>query len=144
MNFYEMELRKSLKSDFESGLIRVVGDSSQFFGELAQNYPVSGSKIDWAKVPASIERFEDQEPLQIERFMEFFEEVDARFQLLGDIIYVGDSATDFALEASIEDMRRILPTLLKVPQHHYFIGRNYAWCICFTMEGDMGFGFKAS
>lgn len=65
------------------------------------------------------------------------------FHLIGSVIYVGDSATDFALMGTVEVMQRALPIILEVPQHHYFIGPGYSWCICMTMEGDMGFGLSA-
>lgn len=143
-NFYEAELRKALRIEIESHRIRELGDSSSFFAQLAKAYPACGSKIDWGQVPGSIERVEEEEALQAEQFAKFFEEVVQRFRLSGDVVYVGDSATDFALGGSLESMREMLPELLTVPQHHYLIGPDFSWCVCFTMEGDMGFGFRPS
>lgn len=142
MNFYEAELQKALKSNFESGQLRENGNSLPFFEKLARTFPVIGSKIDWEKVPDSIELVELQESAQINRFIGFFDEVCAKFSLSGDVIYVGDSATEFALESAVDVMKKILPELLSIPQHHYFIGPGYSWCICLTMEGDMAFGFS--
>lgn len=107
-------------------------------------YPASGSKIDWDRVPGSIERVEEDESLQSERFTAFFDEIVQRFRLAGDVVYVGDSATDFALAGSVECMRDALPETLAIPQHHYLIGPDSSWCLCFTMEGNMGFGFRPS
>jgi hypothetical protein len=107
-------------------------------------YPTLGSKIDWSRVPNSIERFEEDTTLQVERFVSFFDEVAQKFGLAGDVVYVGDSATDFALAGAMEHMKEALPELLGIPQHHYFIGSECSWCICFTMEGDMSFGFSPS
>lgn len=143
-NFYEAELRKALHAAMESGRVREVGDSSPFFAQLMKTYPASGSKIDWNRVPGSIERIEEEETLQVEQFTAFFDEIVQKVGLAGDAFYVGDSATDFALTGSLECMREVLPELLAIPQHHYLVGPEFSWCLCFTMEGDMGFGFNPS
>jgi hypothetical protein len=143
-NFYEAELRKALHAAMESNRIRDLGDSSPFFAQLTKAYPANGSKIDWGRIPDSIERTEEDETFQVEQFVLFFDEVVQKFRLAGDVVYVGDSATDFALAGPMESMREALPELLAIPQHHYLIGPESSWCMCFTMEGDMGFGFHPS
>jgi hypothetical protein len=67
----------------------------------------------------------------------------ASFGLNGLVLYIGDTLTDFALAASVADMRQALPVLFEVPQHHYSVGANASWCMCMTMEGDMAFGCAA-
>jgi hypothetical protein len=141
-NFYETELRKSLRVEIESHSVYELGESSPFFEQLAKTYPVYGSKIDWGRVPSSVERIEEEVGVQIEQFIKFFDEMAEKFCLSGDVVYVGDSATDFALKGEVKFIRKALPEILTVPQHHYFIGPNSSWVICFTMEGDMGFGFR--
>jgi hypothetical protein len=143
-NFYEAELRESLRNEIESNRIREIGDSSAVFAQLAKVYPSSGSKIDWSRVPGSVERIEDEEVVQAEQFVRFLDEVIQKFHLSGDVVYVGDSATDFALTGSLECMRAAFPKLLAAPQHHYLIGPNSSWCVCITTEGDMAFGFRPS
>lgn len=141
LNFYESELREALRVAIASNHIRELGDSSPFFAELAKAYPASGSKIDWGRVPGSIERTVEDGPNQVALSISFFDEVVAKFGLAGDVVYIGDSATDFALAGPTERMRQALPKLLEIPQHHYLIGPESLWCMSFTMEGDMGFGF---
>ncbi len=144
MSTYEENLRRALKAQLDAGDIREVGSSDTVFAQLSKTYPVSGSKIDWKRVPGAIECTEDDPFLQVERFVEFFEEMRSRFGLTGTVLYVGDSATDFALAGTVEAFRRALPELVAIPQHHYVIGRDFSWCICLTMEGDMGFGGVAT
>ncbi len=143
-NFYEAELRERLQIAFASCRVKEVGDSAPFFAQLMKTYPVRGSKIDWSRVPDSIERFEEEVERQAKLFMQFFSELIQRFHLAGDVTYVGDSATDFALAGSLEHITEVLPELLTIPQHHYLIGAEFSWCMCLTMEGDMGFGFRPS
>ena len=140
MSTYEDDVRQALKAEFEAGQLREVGKAADIFGLLAKVYPVSGSKIDWKLVPGAVERPEESKSLQSTRFVEFFDEMGSRFELHGLVLYAGDSATDFALAAAIDVMRRALPELIEIPQHHYFVGPNCAWCMCRTIEGDMGFG----
>lgn len=139
-NFHEAELLKALHPAIVSRRLVSVGDSSTFFARLARAYPVNGSKIDWGRVPHAIERTHEQS--NMEEFVSFFDEVVGKYSLAGEVIYVGDSATDFAFASSVECMREVLPELVAIPQHHYFIGPETSWCMCFTMEGDMGFGFS--
>lgn len=143
-NYYETELRRILCAAIESNSIRELGDSSPFFAQLMMAYPTKGSKIDWSRVPDAVERTEQNETLQLEQFIAFFDELVQGAGLAGEVIYVGDSATDFALVGSVECMRKALSELLAIPQHHYLIGSECSWCMCFTMEGDMGFGFRPS
>jgi hypothetical protein len=141
-NFYEIELRKALREEIESHYIKEVGDSSPFFAQLTKGYPANGSKIDWSQIPGSIERVEENKSLQVKQFIRFFNEVIQKFNLSGNVVYIGDNATDFALVGSLECMMGVVSELLTIPQHHYFVGPDSSWCICFTMEGDMGFGFR--
>jgi hypothetical protein len=140
LSTYEDDLRLALKAEFDAGNIREVANSDTVFAQLSKTYPASGSKIDWQRVPGAIECAEEDQSLQGERFVAFFEGMRSRFELTGPVLYVGDSATDFVLEGTVESFRRVLPELVAIPQHHYFIGPNFSWCLCLTMEGAMGFG----
>jgi hypothetical protein len=140
MSTYEDDLRSALKTQFDTGELLDIGDAAAVFSSLSKAFPTSGSKIDWRYVPGSVESAEEEASLQHQRFAQFFDDVRSRFGLSGPVTYAGDSATDFALEGTLDAVREALPALLEVPQHHYFIGPGCSWCICFTMEGDMGFG----
>lgn len=144
MSKYEDEIRQALKTEIDSGRFKEAGAADDVFELLTKNYPASGSKIDWKRVPGSIEYYEEDRSQERTRFVEFFDEMCARYGLNGLVLYVGDGPLNFALAASAVDMRRALPVLLDVPQHHYFVGPNASWCMCMTMEGDMAFGHAAA
>jgi len=116
MSRYGDNVRQALKAEFEAGHLRVVGEATDVFGPLAKVYPANGSKIDWKRVPGAVESSEEDQSLQSTRFVEFFDEMRSRFELTGPVLYVGDSATDFALEGPIDVMRRALPELIEIPQ----------------------------
>jgi hypothetical protein len=140
---YEEDIRKALKLEFDLGHLSEIGPAKEIFGLLTRTYPISGSKIDWRRLPDAIECPAGDNSSESARFATFFDQMCSRFGLSGPVIYVGDSATDFALAGSVETIRRVLSVLIEIPQHHYFVGPNASWCICLTMEGDMDFGAVA-
>jgi hypothetical protein len=142
---YEDDIRKALKIEFDLGYLTEVGPAKDIFDLLMKAYPFSGSKIDWKRVPGAVECFagETSNTNKSAKFTTFFNEVCDRFALIGPVVYIGDSATGFALAGSVETIRRVLSILIETPQHHFFVGPNASWCICFTMEGDMDFGAVA-
>src|SRR5262245_52056590 len=141
-NAYEAELRQALAEAFVSGAIRDTSTSGPVFLKLSQAFPTLGSKIDWAAVPASVERRIDSRRDEAVQCIQFFDEMRRRFALTGEIAYVGDALTDIALLGSFEAIRAALPSILSIPQHHDLVGPDTAWCLSFTMEGDMAFGLR--
>lgn len=139
-NAYEAELRELLKADLQTGRVREYESSTPFFEGLSKAYPLSGSKIDWKCVPASIQCFDEDASQHVGLFVKFVDDIAKKFSLEGEVVYVGDSATDFALGGMLEDIRPALPSIFAIPQHHYLIGPEFSWCLCCTMEGDMAFG----
>lgn len=144
MSSYDEEILTEFKDEFDSETFRRLGDVAGIFRELARFYPSRGSKIDWERIPGAIDVQMKQGGEYVSEFIKFFNETCDRESLMGAAIYVGDSNTDIAIEADIGDMRSAVPFLAEIPQHHYFISSNYSWCMCITMEGDMGFGRKVS
>lgn len=139
-NFFETELLKDLAAEIHAGSIEIVQDSSAYFSKLAECYPVLGSKIQWSKVPESIEQSEKSADLQLAAFSVFFEKMVSLHNLSGRVIYMGDSAISFSLISFVEKFAKHLNTLLSIPQHSYFVAADYSWCIAFALEGDMSFG----
>ena len=144
MNYYEGEIRQALKADFDGGSLIEAGDAMDVFGLLESAYPTSGSKIDWARVPDAIQCVDEIGPDRSGRFVEFFVEICNSLRLTGPVLYVGDHSPDFAIAASVETMKKVLPVLLEIPQHHFLVGPNGSWCFCLTMEGDIDFGRSAA
>ena len=143
MNYYEKELKMSLKNMFSSGDIIDAGDSKLIFKRLSQYYPVIGSKLEWERLPDFITRTEYNEDMRIISFVDFFKCVISENKLSGNAIYVGDGLTNFALKGSLDAMKIAIFDIISIPQHHYFIDEEYRWCFCFTMEGDMEFGVSS-
>ena len=56
------------------------------------------------------------------------------------IVYIGDSLTEQAYEFKLKNLVILLPFILDIPQHHYFIPQNFAWCLTISFENDLEFG----
>ncbi len=140
MDKIDDELRLALTSSGMMSSFHFAESSRQIFLSVMKTYPYSGSKIDWSGVPGAIEEYEPNPDLHSFRFSTFFDGMCLRFGLSGSVTYVGDSATDGAIEGSVDAFQKILAVIFDIPQHHYFVGPNLAWCMCMTMEGDMAFG----
>lgn len=141
MNIFDDALRSIIKNEAARASILEIGDTSHHFKCLGKFYKAIGSKIDWSRIPRAIERSEPNQRRQHDSCVKFFDEVRATYALQGDICYAGDGPSSIGLTANIEALRRILPRIVDLPQHHYFFATDYSWCMSFTMEGDMAFGF---
>ena len=142
MNYFEEELLQDLDNEIRTGAISIGPDSAIYFSRLAECYPVLGSKIHWSKVPASIEACEPLDDLQSRAFSDFFAKMIADHNLSGPAFYMGDSAVNFIIVASVEEFSKQIGVLLSVPQHNYIVAADFSWCIVFTLEGDMAFGYS--
>lgn len=140
MNLYEEELIEVITSDVANGQIAIISDSVSYFKNLAAIYPFLGAKIDWALVSGAIELCEGRSGFQEKAFSEFFYEIGKKISQSETIIYVGDGLTDFALLSKKDVFGKYLGAIFSIPQHHYFIGEDFSWCMVFTFEGDMSFG----
>jgi len=142
--YYDQKILVALKREIDLGVLVVVSNPDEIFGQLGDSYHVCGSKICWSQIPGSVESHESDPTKQHAKNIEFFDEICRRYKLSGAVTYAGDSAIDFALQGSLSEIRKILPILLNVPQHHYIIDAGFAWCMSFTMEGDMAYGAAPS
>jgi hypothetical protein len=125
-----------------------VDNSRALFDRLAQTYPVQGSKIDWESVPGAVVRkclvypSHGATELEIKEFMDFYHSIASKFKLDGEAIYIGDGPMELGMLGRLNTMQSALPLIFQVPQHHYLVESDFAWCFSWTMEGDMAFGLK--
>jgi hypothetical protein len=142
VNSYESDLKELLGEKLMSEL-RIEADSAQlFFYNLSKHYPINGSKIDWSLVPDSVEKTEKILENHKMEFVNFFDDIVLRFGVGGNSVYAGDALTDFILVGDLRTLRDSLLSVFDIPQHHYLAAVDYSWCMAFTTEGDMAFGFS--
>ena len=142
IRYHDTEIRKSLREEFDSGVIEEIGDYTIYAEGLESNFPFVGSKIAWRRVPGAVGHLQRNVSLQTENLRDFVGKVSKDNCLTGNFIYIGDNLTSFAIRGPISILQDILPKLMEIPQHHYFLDENFLWCLTMTMEGEMDFGFK--
>jgi len=138
---YEEELLSELRSLISNGKIKVEDDSSKYFLELSQSYPTFGSKIDWDEIENS--EVEDATGEDCDsQFVLFFKKIIRENQLQGECIVIGDSAVSMALTTDVNTLSFVLLDIIEIPQHHYILAKDLSWCMAYTMEREMAFGYK--
>ncbi len=140
MNYFEDELLKDIEYYISKGLVIVENDFEKYFEKLNQTYPIYGSKIDWSFVENSIEINATDKDYK-SQFLNFMAETINNQSLKGECIVVGDSLIDKALKMDVATLNKVIPYVIEIPQHHYIIAGDFSWCMVFTMEQDMCFGF---
>ncbi len=139
------ELLQDLSSDIECGNIIVSDDFDQWFDKIWKNFPFTGSKIAWSKVPESIELEIDKKDYE-ESIVSFFINIThkAGVDESDVLVVVGDSSMNFSLQSHKDTLSKILLYIVSMPQHTYIIPIDSSWCLCYTMEGYMSFGFSTN
>lgn len=139
-NYFEDELLQILGADVDAGIITIEPDCTDYFVKLTKCFPAAGTRIDWGSVPNSIDTWRDED-LDESAFVKFFNQIVTSNNLNGPIVYMGDSNTEFALLTSVDVVSKYLKDILSIPQHHYLVAADFSWCMVFTFEGDMSFGY---
>ena len=49
----------------------------------------------------------------------------------------GDALSPFDVRIGGAEFASVLPALLAIPEHHYFVAADRSWVAAFTMEGDV-------
>ena len=138
---FQEKLLSSLSDLIKSGDVVVENTSDKYFAQLGAMFPAFGSKIDWKEIPESIEEIAKEDEY-IESCSNFFMKICEKNGLGGRVVLIGDSAIESALIMPVDVLKLCLKQVLEIPQHHYIFAEDYSWCMSFTMEGDMAFGFK--
>lgn len=139
---YDEELIEYFRDELSTGKVEIVSDSSNYFTRLADEFPTVGSRIDWTKVSNSWVEVANTQSDEVTQFVNFFNAAVDRYKLAGQVICMGDSATQIAMIFPVDLLRKKLDEILSIPQHHYFVAEDFSWCLVFTFEGDMAFGWR--
>lgn len=140
MNDYERELREALASSIAAGVVDVRASEHGLDQRLMQAFPFAGSKIDWRSVRGHLGTREGERGSA--GFCRFF---DARRRELGGrqkALYLNDNLLDCVIYASLSIFQRHLDAIVSIPAHHYFVAEDFGWCIAYTFEGDIDFGWS--
>ena len=141
MPTFTEELLLEISPTLKSGAIEVDYDHKKYSKLIADRFPFTGSKIAWSRVPHSVQEIQSpQDP--ISQCLRFMEQQLMRNAISDDVAVavIGDSAVECVFLTTVGSFREVAPSFLELPQHLYIIPSDAAWCMVFTMEGDMCFG----
>jgi hypothetical protein len=139
-DYWDERVRSALAPALARGELRIVDELDQLFEELEAAFPVEGTKIDWDEVPGSLSGLSlGSTP---EYFAQFFHEHQQTMGIDTPAYYLSDSALNFAIAGEVRALSQHLHIIIENPQHHYFVAKDFTWCMALTMEGNMNFGVR--
>lgn len=141
MSFHQLELLAALSSPIAAGIVKVVDSDRSIVQGIERAFRFEGSRIRWDLARGHISTHEAEHDSIV--FHEFFKD---RCRELGNgqtAIYLNDDLIECALSASLFVFQRHLNGIISIPAHHYFVAEDFEWCIAYTMEGDIDFGWSA-
>ncbi|OAP42752.1 hypothetical protein AU381_16450 [Sinorhizobium glycinis] len=106
--------------------------------KMEANFPFGSSRPDWSRMHVHVKGALDENPA--EQVLQFMIQMNARYHLDDRITYLGDSLTDHAYHCRLQTAMALLPCILDIPQHHYFVHAGFLWLFAVSFEGDLDFG----
>lgn len=144
-----IEIQVLLDVAVANGEMRYETDSASYFDLLSKKFPVTFSRIDWTKVPdkVSISAFQDKQrgvfdmKHHLEESMKFIQDLEPQIAGVETIILIGDNAIVGAYLMDFITLKKYFPYICMLSQHTYLIPVEIHWCLNYTMEDDLYFGF---
>ena len=140
-NYFDQELLHDLREPLASGQLRVEPQVDAYFDLMKGWFVIRNLRPHWSSLPFAVSEVELDPQQQPHAFSAFFARMAHEYSLAGEAVYVGDSATSLAVLGDVSALLEVPECLFSIPQHHYLLAADQGWFMCFTFEGDMGFGF---
>ncbi|WP_446652906.1 hypothetical protein [Blastomonas sp.] len=121
-------------------MISVFQSDGRFVQRLERAFQFEGSKIRWDLARGHISLTEDE--LNYGTFRRFFNDLGRELGHDMAAFYLNDNLVQCALGASLFAFERHLGEIISIPAHHYFVAKDFKWCMAYTIEGDIDFGWS--
>lgn len=134
MNYFDTELEKSLKTDNIHYERLPKKDEKNLINKIQQKITFSGSQIDWKILPNATDLSHIDKSLALN-------EISEKLNSLGvqRVIFLGNSAIEYAYSIAIADLRRALDIFAEFPQHTYIFPEQLHWIACLAFEGHIDY-----
>jgi hypothetical protein len=144
------EVTRELQRWIETGEVECDRNSSRYFRVLEQ-YPIGVNRIDWSAVrePRVLDVLPCDRDLTTgaeheARLLECRETLLHWFAAAGiagplRVVWVGDGC-DTALRMNVDTLLQLYPSLFSWPQNHYVLPESGAWCLNYSIEGQLFWG----
>lgn len=142
MSSYDDELVEDLMLNGLNKCVNVVVNLEDYIDLIEQKFEFDGSRIDWLQTYNHSSKESNNQSLlsDVSRFIAELKEKHLNKNV--QVMYIGDSLTDFGYQFELKDIEKLIVYFLEIPQHHYFIPLEGDWCLCVTFENYLDFGFS--
>lgn len=127
-----------------SGEVEYLNDSNNLFTKILTNYPIDSYRIDWSKIKNKIEfHIGVNYPDSVQPIKDCIKIIITQYRLSEDeYVYVCfDGITEGAFIMQWSTFKEYAHELLTTPQHTYVIPEDAGWCLNYTFENDLYFGY---
>lgn len=139
-----MEGFEFLSEYLTSGEVEYLNDSTIFFQMLVTNYPIGFYRIDWNQVKNKIEFYIGLNyPESIQPIKDCINKIILKCLINDDeFVYVCfDGITEGAFKMRWNTFKEYAHEILTTPQHTYVIPEDASWCLNYTSENYLYFGY---
>ena len=141
-NYYDTEIIKDLVIQGLDKLVEYSENEKQYMDLVEKQFSFYGSKINWEKTINHVGASYNDETL-ISEASAFVNKLRETVLVREEkVIYIGDGLTSLVYTFDLSNLPKMLPILLSIPQHHYFLPVDCTWCICIAIENSFDFGIS--
>ena len=109
---------------------------------LSKHFPFIGSRIDFSSLHnyKLVKSDQGKVSFDVVNFIQKLIE-EKIFSKEDEIIYIGDSLTEVGYEFYLKDLLKVIPFIIdEIPQHHYFLSKDFKKIIYISFENEIEFG----
>jgi hypothetical protein len=146
---------ESVRPWIAAGEVKVMSGNQRYFDLLESSYPIGLNRIDWRGVKPheayDVLRSQERQVVQADDELLLLENarstIDAWLSIAiasesDHVIWIGD-ACDLAIETSRQVLLECYLPLFSSGQHSYVIPPDGKWCINYTIEGELFWGYSS-
>lgn len=152
----DLRLLESIKANVLESSINIKEGNQKFFDLLETRFPIGFNRIDWSTVQPhkSIDLLssQDRQVVRIEdelvalhnlreKLIKWF--ISEQISENEIVVGIGDSS-DICLETTLSVFFECYPQLFTSGQHYYVMPHTCDWCLNYTLEGVLYFGWSAN
>jgi len=132
-----------LTEDYDKGIVKYIEDNKPFFERIINSFPLGFHRIDWDRLTHMeilIKQSYPNNKEEIEKSVKwiFFKE---KIKDETDVIICFDGYTKGALLMPVKTFVEHCSEILTTTQHSYVIPSIGNWCLNYTMEDYLYFGY---
>lgn len=117
-------------------------DYTYYMENLSKHFPFIGSRIDFSSLHnyKLVKSDQGKVSFDVVNFIQKLIE-EKIFSKEDEIIYIGDSLTEVGYEFYLKDLVKVIPFIIdEIPQHHYFLSKDFKKIIYISFENEIEFG----